>query len=308
MVWAQKVSTIPSTHQAHLKLDRLAYSLNLKTSDEAVPEGGYTDLNRDNLIVMIAPRVTPLIAQAIGADPAIKWRRSEEGHSFIDDVRSGQQFHSDFDQKSDDRSRACFAQHRHPTGLPGQAERGLRQYHREIAFHKPTPPFFQHSVDNETLRMDDGAMNPDDNVLQHLRAANQAHNLAQAKTFLEASIARGNAEHAARDRLIRRFGAAHERDDPNQDQVPAHNLLHRVLAGELLPGQTNHPAPTHEDWADALRMIKPARDDLNRLERATLDHARQAGMTWREIAAALGLDSPQAAHQRFDRLGPWKGK
>lgn len=52
----------------------------------------------------------------------------------------------------------------------------------------------------------------------------------------------------------------------------------------------------------ALSMIETARSDLDSLEVALLLTARAEGMTWAEVAEALGLRSPQAALQRFQRF------
>lgn len=47
------------------------------------------------------------------------------------------------------------------------------------------------------------------------------------------------------------------------------------------------------------RLSRPERD---RLELALIRRRRDAGQTWREIAVALGRNSPQVAHARFQRL------
>lgn len=52
----------------------------------------------------------------------------------------------------------------------------------------------------------------------------------------------------------------------------------------------------------ALRLIPGARRNLDVREYEALTAARDDGATWREIAAALGLESPQAAAQRYQRL------
>ena len=52
----------------------------------------------------------------------------------------------------------------------------------------------------------------------------------------------------------------------------------------------------------ALRLIRPARDDLDDREYRLIAQARDEGITWREIADALDLDTPQAAAQRYERM------
>ncbi|MEU4235529.1 hypothetical protein AB0F17_65660 [Nonomuraea sp. NPDC026600] len=117
---------------------------------------------------------------------------------------------------------------------------------------------------------------------------------------------RVTAELGARNHLTRRFGDQHQRtyaDDPNGPQVSAHDLLHYVLSGAFYPEKFGRPEPTREDWLAAVRVIRPARTDLEGLETNIIAKARAAGITWREIAAGLGLDSPQAAQKRARRLG-----
>lgn len=100
-----------STRDAVAKLDRLIHKMDLDTRIDAVPDAGTVDLNRDNLVVLVGPRISPLVAQAITADPAIQWRRDAEGHWFIIDAKAGIEYHSDFDaREAGDRTpRTCFA-------------------------------------------------------------------------------------------------------------------------------------------------------------------------------------------------------
>ena len=51
-----------------------------------------------------------------------------------------------------------------------------------------------------------------------------------------------------------------------------------------------------------LRLLASARAELDQIESGLLFAARAAGMTWPQVAGALGLGSPQAAQQRFGRL------
>jgi hypothetical protein len=52
----------------------------------------------------------------------------------------------------------------------------------------------------------------------------------------------------------------------------------------------------------ALTLLPVARAEMEQLETALLFIARTQGQSWRRIAQAMGLGSPQAALQRFDRL------
>ncbi|TCC00552.1 hypothetical protein E0H26_02400 [Micromonospora zingiberis] len=53
---------------------------------------------------------------------------------------------------------------------------------------------------------------------------------------------------------------------------------------------------------DRLAGIRTARDHLDEAELDLIDQARQAGATWHQVGAALGLGSRQAAEQRRQRL------
>lgn len=57
-----------------------------------------------------------------------------------------------------------------------------------------------------------------------------------------------------------------------------------------------------EILAAGLKLLVPARAELDQLEAGLLFAARAAGMTWPQLADALDLGSPQAAQQRLSRL------
>ncbi len=52
----------------------------------------------------------------------------------------------------------------------------------------------------------------------------------------------------------------------------------------------------------ALALLPAVRAEADQLEAGLLLTARAAGLSWQRISAALGLASPQAAQQRFDRV------
>ncbi|MFE0173065.1 DNA-binding protein [Streptomyces sp. NPDC059002] len=58
----------------------------------------------------------------------------------------------------------------------------------------------------------------------------------------------------------------------------------------------------HADITAALTLLPLARGELDELETGLLQMARGRGMTWPEIAFGLGLGTPQAARQRYERL------
>jgi len=52
----------------------------------------------------------------------------------------------------------------------------------------------------------------------------------------------------------------------------------------------------------ALQLLPAARAEVDQLETGLMFAARGLGITWAEMARALGLNSPQACQQRLDRL------
>jgi hypothetical protein len=52
----------------------------------------------------------------------------------------------------------------------------------------------------------------------------------------------------------------------------------------------------------ALALLTAARAELDQTEAALLFTARAHGLSWPRISRAMGLGSPQAAQQRFDRV------
>lgn len=59
---------------------------------------------------------------------------------------------------------------------------------------------------------------------------------------------------------------------------------------------------SHDEIRAALRLVESARADLDALETGIMLIARAEGLTWPDIAEQLGVKSPQAAQQRFQRV------
>lgn len=57
-----------------------------------------------------------------------------------------------------------------------------------------------------------------------------------------------------------------------------------------------------QDLYAALALLESARAEMDALEAGMLFVARAEGLTWPEIAVRLGVRSPQAAQQRFERV------
>lgn len=57
-----------------------------------------------------------------------------------------------------------------------------------------------------------------------------------------------------------------------------------------------------DDILSALALLPAARAEVEGLESALLFTARSAGLTWAQMAHAMGFNSPQACQQRYLRL------
>lgn len=107
-------------------------------------------------------------------------------------------------------------------------------------------------------------------------------------------------------------------------QVAARRHVTEIGAGELprfpwMAGQVPHDDATliryalwransgqgldvPQDLNAALTLLESARAEVDALEAGLLFVARAEGLTWPEIAEPLGVRSPQAAQQRFERV------
>lgn len=57
-----------------------------------------------------------------------------------------------------------------------------------------------------------------------------------------------------------------------------------------------------EDLLESLTLMPAARSEIDGVEAGLLFSARSAGLTWAQIATAMGFRSPQACQQHFNRL------
>ncbi len=62
-----------------------------------------------------------------------------------------------------------------------------------------------------------------------------------------------------------------------------------------------------EDLLHALALLPAARAEVDGVETGLLFTARTAGLTWAQIAEAMGFRSPQACQQHFSRLTTRQG-
>ena len=87
--------------------------------------------------------------------------------------------------------------------------------------------------------------------------------------------------------------------------MPAPHEVVRLVAGIASGSITLEPGEQdvdHDDVVAALTLLPTVRADLDSTELALLKIARISGMTWQDIAFGLGLNTPQAAKQRYERL------
>lgn len=122
----------------------------------------------------------------------------------------------------------------------------------------------------------------------------------------DASRARAQRDFAALNRIAERHGAT-ERQRRRWshrtvlDPYEAVALVVSLAAGSAMPQKGEAPVDGM-DLIAALTLIPHVRADLDALEAGLLNHARARGLTWQAIAFGLGLGTPQAARQRFERL------
>ena len=117
--------------------------------------------------------------------------------------------------------------------------------------------------------------------------------MAAAATADQAQASR---EHAATRRLLTRGADQLDARPWRPASVPpsAVDLAHFALwrSQELAA----------DDLLAALTLLPAARAEVNGLEAGLLFTARSAGLTWAQIADAMGFRSPQACQQHFQRL------
>ncbi|AZM52259.1 DNA-binding protein [Streptomyces sp. WAC 01529] len=111
-----------------------------------------------------------------------------------------------------------------------------------------------------------------------------------------ASLMRIAERHAADDRQRRR--QVHPTVLGPHEAV---RLVAFLLSGAAKPDE-GEPEVDRADITAALSLLPMARGEMDELETGLLQMARGRGMTWPEIAFGLGLGTPQAARQRYERL------
>ena len=75
----------------------LAHDLQLDAGAEYIPLGGELGLNRDNLIVICGPRLSPVVRDVLQTDPVLGFDQDDDGRWFLRDRRTGQSYRSPSD-------------------------------------------------------------------------------------------------------------------------------------------------------------------------------------------------------------------
>lgn len=114
---------------------------------------------------------------------------------------------------------------------------------------------------------------------------------------VDASLSRLAERHAATDEARRRQDLS--------GLVAAHEAVRLVslIGGGAVPPAEGEPAVDRADLVAAMTLLPVVRAEVDELEASLLFLARSEGMTWAQIAFAMGLRSAQAAQQRGERLG-----
>jgi transcriptional regulator with XRE-family HTH domain len=83
--------------QAYQDLSESVKAMGLATTYEIIQPPGTVRLNRDNLVVICGPRLSPLIAQIIEADPVIAFDHDDLGW-YLNDRKTGSIYRSPMDE------------------------------------------------------------------------------------------------------------------------------------------------------------------------------------------------------------------
>ncbi|WP_283135096.1 DNA-binding protein [Rhizohabitans arisaemae] len=117
---------------------------------------------------------------------------------------------------------------------------------------------------------------------------------------------RAHRVYAALARIAERHAATRDqRDRQVHPEVlgphEAVRLVSFLAAGSAEPDD-GEPEVDQADITAALTLIPLVQAEMEQLEASLLLIARGRGLTWQEIAFGLGLGTPQAARQRYERL------
>ncbi|MQA96590.1 MAG: sigma-70 family RNA polymerase sigma factor [Streptosporangiales bacterium] len=78
-------------------LSELARTVQLDAESELIKPPGLVDLNRDNLVVICGPRLSPLVAQILASDPHVAFGNDDDDGWYLEDRTAGKTFRSPSD-------------------------------------------------------------------------------------------------------------------------------------------------------------------------------------------------------------------
>ncbi|MCX4764123.1 DNA-binding protein [Streptomyces sp. NBC_01275] len=118
--------------------------------------------------------------------------------------------------------------------------------------------------------------------------------------------ARAHRVYASLFRIAERHAATDEqrRRQVHPSLIGPHEAVRLVefLLSGTAQQDDGEPEVDHADITAALSLVPLVRAEMDESEAGLLKMARGRGMTWQEIAFGLGLGTPQAARQRYERL------
>ncbi|MEV4135804.1 DNA-binding protein [Dactylosporangium sp. NPDC049742] len=130
--------------------------------------------------------------------------------------------------------------------------------------------------------------------------------MTEMLTFPDPGARRAERVYAALAHLTERHAASPElRSRHTHADVAAPHEVVRVaaaMAAGSIPPAPGEPALDRSDLVAALTLLPEVRAEVDATELYLLKTARARAMTWQDIALSLGLGTPQAARQRFERL------
>ncbi|KAA9143502.1 DNA-binding protein [Microbacterium lushaniae] len=109
-------------------------------------------------------------------------------------------------------------------------------------------------------------------------------------------------DHAAADRYRTARATLHEHGAKALDPRPWRPASHPSAIDLAHFALWRSPDLPTDGLLSALTLLAEARSEVEGLEAGLLFVARNAGLTWAEIAESMGFNSPQACQQHYNRL------
>jgi hypothetical protein len=133
--------------QAFCALTASVAPMGLTTHYEVIPPPGFVRLNRENLVVICGPRLSPMVGQTLESDPVLAFAKDEAGWHLID-RKTRETYRSPLDNdgpqdygylgrlpRPDSRGTFLYIAGIHAVGAPGvihYLERNLAEVYREV--------------------------------------------------------------------------------------------------------------------------------------------------------------------------------